>query len=221
MKKKMDIIYEDKELLVINKPHKLLTIGTETEKYRTLYHEASEYLKKQNPKNKVFIVHRLDKDTSGVVVFAKNEKTKDLLQKNWDTAAICREYTAIVEGKMPKKQDQIVEYLKETKSLEVIATGNINDKKAITNYEVVKEFGPFSLLKIKIETGRKNQIRVALSNLNHPIIGDKKYGSSKNPLGRLGLHASKLILKHPTSKKEFCWIAKTPKDFDSMIERTK
>lgn len=222
MKKKMDLVYEDKELLVVNKPAKILTIATEKEKFRTLYHEASDYLKKKNPKNKVFIVHRLDKDTSGIVIFAKNEQIKEILQKNWDEYAINREYVAIVEGKMPKKSDKIINYLKESKTLEVFVTDDEkNGKKAITNYEVLKEFGPYSLLKINIETGRKNQIRVALANLGHPIIGDKKYHATKNPIGRLGLHASKIVLKNVKAKQEYCFEAKIPKDFTEMIERTK
>ncbi len=222
-KKKMDIIYEDKELLVINKPSKLLTIATEKEKEHTLYYEASMYVKKQNPKNKIFIVHRLDRDTSGIVVFAKNELLKKSLQSNWENLAQKREYLAIVEGKFKRKKDTLINYLKESKTLQVYDTKNPQKgKKAITNYEVLEEANTYTLIKVNIETGRKNQIRVAFANIGHPILGDKKYQSNKNPYGRLALHASTLKLKHPRNKKTLQFFSKAPRewkrDFKTGIE---
>ena len=209
MKKKLDLIYEDKELLVINKPAKLLTIATEKEKFHTLYHEASEYIKKQNPKNKIFIVHRLDKETSGIVIFAKNEKLKLALQNNWEECAKVREYLAVVEGKVLNQKGIIQNYLKETKTLKVFDTKNPKSgKEAITHYQVLEHTNAYSLLKINIQTGRKNQIRVALSSIGHPIVGDKKYQSKKNPYGRLALHATKLSLLHPKLKKEYQFLSK-------------
>ena len=214
--KKMDIIYEDKELLVINKPTKVLTIATDKEKFRTLYHEAREYIKKQNPKNKIFIVHRLDKDTSGLVIFAKNEKLKKYLQDNWNEIAIKREYIAIVNGFVSKDKETIKLSLSEDKTHKVYVN-NKNGNLAITHYETIAKTKPYSLLKVTIKTGRKNQIRASLSELNHPIIGDKKYGSLKNPIGRLGLHAS--ILKIIIKNKEYTFKAKVPKEFKSIFER--
>ncbi|MCI8575404.1 MAG: RNA pseudouridine synthase [Bacilli bacterium] len=215
MKKKLDIIHEDKELLVINKPSKLLTISTEKEKYHTLFYEASSYIKKQNPRNKIFIVHRLDKDTSGIVVFAKNESLKQALQINWDKLASVREYLAIVEGVIKEKEGTIKNYLKETKTLQVFDTKNPKEGKlAITNYQVLETNKVYSLLKINIKTGRKNQIRVALSSIGHPIVGDKKYQSQKNPYGRLALHASKLKLIHPKTNQEYLFLSKIPKEFE-------
>lgn len=220
MQKKMDLIFEDKELLVINKPSKLLTMGTEKEKEHTLYHEASMYVKKQHPKNKVFIVHRLDKDTSGIVVFAKNENLKKELQNNWDNWAVNREYLCIVEGKIANKKGKIVNYLAETKTLQVYDTKNAKyGKKAITQYQVLEENKAYSLVKVNIETGRKNQIRVAFSSIKHPIVGDKKYQSEKNPYGRLALHASYLELIHPKTKKSFKWIAKIPKEWQRDFKK--
>lgn len=213
--KKMDIIYEDKELLVINKPSGLLTIATEKEKFSTLYHEAREYVKKQNPKNKIFIVHRLDKDTSGIVVFAKNEKLKKELQNHWNAFAFKREYLAIVEGNMQKNTDTLKSYLIENKMHQVYSS-NRGDL-AITHYEVLAKTKSYSLLKITIDTGRKNQIRVQLSELGYPIVGDKKYGCTKNPMGRMGLHASRLGLK--IKNKECIWKSKIPKEFKKMFER--
>ena len=214
MKKKLDIIFENKELLVINKPAKLLTIATEKEKERTLFYEASMYVKKQNPKNKVFIVHRLDKDTSGIVIFAKNEKLKRKLQDNWDQCAIVREYLAVVQGNLENPKGTIINYLKESKTLQVFDTKNPKTgKKAITEYEVLEQRSSDALLKIKIKTGRKNQIRVALSSISHPIIGEKKYQSTKNSYGRLALHASKLLLIHPITRQKYTFISKIPKEW--------
>ena len=214
-RKKMDILYEDKELLVINKPAGLLTIATEKEMFKTLYHQAREYVKKQNPKNKIFIVHRLDKDTSGLIVFAKNEKVKKELQDNWNKKAYVREYLAIVEGKVKKKKGKIESYLLEDRTFKVCITSSSKGGLAVTHYETLAVTKSYSLLRISIDTGKKNQIRVQLSSIGHPIIGDKKYGSKKNPLGRIGLHASVLKLKN---KKEYSWFAKIPKEFKTLFE---
>lgn len=212
-KDKLDIIYEDKELVVINKKAHLLSIATADEKINTLYHKVYEYEKKKNKNNKIFIVHRLDKDTSGVVVFAKSQKMKELLQNDWNNLAFNREYYAIVEGRVVKDKDTIKQYLKETNTLKTIVTNKENGKVAITKYEVIKRSKSFTILRINILTGRKNQIRVALSSINHPIIGDKKYGSTKNPLRRICLHASKLELTHPITKKTLSFEANIPKEF--------
>ncbi len=214
--KKMDIIYEDKELLIINKPAGLLTIATEKEKINTLYHQAREYIKKQNPQYKIFIVHRLDKDTSGIVIFAKNEKVKKEMQNNWNNIVFLREYLAIVEGNVQKKSDTIKSYLKENSQFKVYSTNSRKGALAITYYETLKRTKAYSLLKIRIKTGRKNQIRAQLKEINHPIIGDKKYGSHKNPLRRMGLHASCLGIK--INKKIIILNSKIPKEFKNMWE---
>ena len=192
--KKLDIIYEDKEIIVVNKEAKLLTISTDKVKNHTLYNEVSNYVKKQYPKNKIFVVHRLDKDTSGVILFVKNEKIKKAFQDNWENIAIKREYVALVEGNNIGK-GIIKSYLFETKTLQVLSSNNPNKGKlAITEYESIKESKKYSLVKINILTGRKNQIRVHLNLIGHSIVGDKKYGALTNPLNRLGLHATRLLL---------------------------
>ena len=218
--KKMHILYEDKQLLVIDKPAHLLTVGTDKDKFHTLYHEASLYVKKQFPRNKVFIVNRLDKDTSGIVVFAKNEELKKKLQDNWDNVAITREYVAIVEGKLTNSKGKIINYLKENKQYHVYETSK-NDKdakEAITLYKVKDYKNTYSLLDIEIKTGRKNQIRVALDSIGNPITGDKKYGARKNPIGRLGLHASLLELRVPYKKETLVIKCDVPKEFNRMFE---
>ena len=209
--KKLNIIYEDKELLVIDKPSGQLTISTDKNKFNTLYHEVREYIRKKN--QKVFIVNRLDKDTSGIVVFAKNEALKSVLQNNWNNISK-RYYYAIVEGKMPKKEDILKNYLQESKTLQVYVVDKPNNaKQAILKYKVINELSKYSLLDIDIKTGRKNQIRCQLDYIGNPIIGDKKYKSKVNPINRLGLHAYKLILTNPLNKKQYEFEAKIPKLF--------
>ena len=211
--KKLDIIYEDKNMIAINKEAGMLTIA-DNKNHKNIYHEEREYIKKQNTHNKIFIVHRLDKDTSGIVLFAKTEKIKTELQSNWNK--VIREYYAIVEGVPKKKKDKLINYLAETKDLFVYVTNDSKKgKKAITDYKVIKSKGKYSLLKINIETGRKNQIRVQLSNMGHPIVGDKKYNSKTNPINRIGLHASKIVIEYNGKTLELN--SKLPSKFDNLM----
>ena len=211
-KKKLDIIYEDKELLVVNKSAHVLTVQTDKGGESTLYGEVYDYLHKKN--QKVFVVHRLDKDTSGIVVFAKNEKIKKALQDSWSDYAEVREYYAIVEGSVSKDKDTIKNYITDNKQLHSYSTTKENGKLCITSYEVIKRSKNYSILKVFIGTGRKNQIRVTLSDLGHPIIGDKNYGSTKNPLRRMCLHHRYLKLKHPFRNHTFEFVSPIPKEFD-------
>ena len=215
--KKMDIVYEDKYLLVVNKPSKLLTVATDKEKEKTLYHEASIYVKKKHKSNKIFIVNRLDKDTSGIVVFAKDEKTKIMLQNNWDKFAVKREYIALVKGNINPKTNTLKNKLVETKTNFVyIDEKSKEGKLAITKYNFIKKVNSDSLISIEILTGRKNQIRVQLNNINHPIVGDMKYGKNKSFYNRLMLHANKLILINPNNNEKLELIAKLPKEFNNI-----
>lgn len=214
-KDKLKILYEDKSIIIISKPSNLLTIGTNKEHNNTLYRKVSEYVKKQHKSNKIFIVHRLDKDTSGIIVFAKTEPVKRILQRNWDKTK--RKYIALVEGKVAKG-DIIKNYLAETKTLKTYIT---NDKKigklAITKYKPIKGNKEYTLLEIEILTGRKNQIRVHMESINHPIVGDKKYNSKKNPIRRMCLHATYLEFIHPITNKKLIIEDKYPNIFDKLI----
>lgn len=197
-----EILYEDKDIIVVNKKAGLLTISTDKEKEKTLYHFVSLYCKQNYPNQKIFIVHRLDKDTSGIVLFAKNQKTKEILQKNWNQMVQKRGYVAVVEGILSKKEGTIISYLYEGKNKMVYSSWDAKrGKKAITKYRVIEEKNGYSLLDIELETGRKNQIRVHMKMLNHPIVGDKKYGSFQDPFHRMALHADELWLLHPYTKK--------------------
>lgn len=205
-KEKLDILYEDKFLVAVNKKSGLLTIANDKEKEKTLYHEVREYLRKKN--NKVFIIHRLDKDTSGIVIFAKSEKVKKIMQNNWTD--VKRNYLALVHGILKNKKGTIKNYLKETKTLYVYNSKEKTKDYTITEYEVINEYNNISLVNINILTGKKNQIRVALSSINHPILGDRKYGK-KDGMRNLCLHANRLEFIHPVTKKVIILDSKVPK----------
>lgn len=214
-----EILFEDDHLLVVNKPSGLLTIATEKEKERTLYHIVRDYVISKNPHGRIFIVHRLDKDTSGIVLFAKDEKTKNQLQENWNEYVSLREYTAIVFGHPKEEAGQIVQYLKETKTNLVYVSRHEDGKKAITNYSLIKSSDNYSMLKVIIETGRKNQIRVALASKKMPIVGDKKYGDSKSKANRLYLHANRLKIYYPVIKKEILFETAIPNEFKQLLSQ--
>ena len=215
-KNKLDIIYEDKSIIVINKPAHMLTISTDNEKENTLFHEVLLFERRKNKNNKIFIVHRLDKDTSGLIVFAKSLEIKNKLQDNWDKFK--REYVAVVHGNVNDK-DVIKSYLAETKTLMVYETMDKNNGKlAITEYEKIKSNNKLSLIKINIKTGRKHQIRVQLSNKGYQIVGDKKYGKSKfDPLRRLCLCANYLEIIHPVTNKKISFNLDIPKNFINLL----
>ena len=211
-----DVLFEDDNIIVVNKPAGLLTIATAKEKEKTLYHIVSEYLKSRDKNSKVFIVHRLDKDTSGIVVLAKGEKIKNQLQENWNEYVSLREYVAVVHGKLKNKSDRIVQNLNETKTnlVYVVKTGG---KEAITNYNVIKENSQYSLVSINIETGRENQIRVAFKTLGNPIVGDSKYGI-KDSYNRLYLHANRLKMYYPVIRKDILFETNNPVEFRKIMK---
>lgn len=212
--KKLNILYEDKYLIIVYKRHGLLTISRDNHNDLNLYDEVKEYEKKKNPKNKIFIVHRLDKDTSGLVLFAKNEKIKYALQNNWNK--VIRKYYAVVEKEVLENKT-LINYLQESKTGEVFVTNNkVMGKKSITKYEVLSKNNKCSLLDIEIKTGRKNQIRVQLAYVHHPIIGDKKYGNTKNK--ELLLQAYYLKFNHPVDNKEIIIKTDIEKSLTSYLQ---
>ena len=219
---KLKILYEDDELIAINKPHGLLSIATDKEKEVTAYKIMMDYVREENPKNRVFVLHRLDKETSGVLVFTKNEQIRDQLQDHWNDIVKTREYIAICEGVFNKKEGTRISYLLPTKTNLMFSSHKANDgQKAITHYQVIEENEQYSLLKVKIDTGRKNQIRVHMSDLGHKVVGDDKYGSKTDPIGRMGLHARVLEFDHPINHKHFKFIADTPKEFLNLFNLKK
>lgn len=215
MKKKLHILYEDKFIIIINKPANLLTISTEKEKERTLYHYVYDYLKKKNKKNKVFIVHRLDKDTSGIVMFAKEESIKFYMQENWNK--VIRNYVAIVNGKVKEKKGVLKSYLNETKTHFTYSVKDKNGQLAITEYEKILENKKYTMLSLNLKTGRKNQIRVQLSDIGNPIVGDKKYGIKKDPIRRMALHANYMEFIHPKTKERIVIDIDIPNSFIELV----
>lgn len=215
--KNIDIIYEDKDIIVINKPSGLLTVATEKEKNKTAYHLVMEYLKKKNKNNRIFIIHRLDKDTSGIIMFAKNERAKHLYQDNWNDIVKKRCYYAVIDGKMENKEGTIKSYLKENCNM-VYSVKDRSGKLAITEYKVLKERKNISLLDINLKTGRKNQIRVHMKENKTPILGDLKYGEKSKLINRLALHAYKLELINPVTKKLLIFEASMPNEIKTLFE---
>ncbi len=210
----LEIIYEDDNFIVINKAAGLLSISTDKEKERTAYHMTREYLKSKDKHNKIFVLHRLDKDTSGVLVFCKNEKVRNELQEHWNDIVTKRGYYALCSDIFDKKQDTIVNYIAYNKFNLGYVTSDTSKQKCITTYNVIKENKELSLLDIDIKTGRKNQIRVTLSNLNHPIVGDKNYGGTK--ANRLYLHAYELAFEYKNKKYDFK--TNMPSGFKSILK---
>ena len=215
--KNIDIIYEDKNIIVINKPSGLLTVATEKEKNKTAYHLVMEYLKKKNKNNRIFIIHRLDKDTSGIIMFAKNERAKHLYQDNWNDIVKKRCYYAVIDGKMQNKEGTIKSYLKENGNM-VYSVKDRSGKLAITEYKVLKERKNISLLDINLKTGRKNQIRVHMKENKTPILGDLKYGEKSKLINRLALHAYKLELINPVTKKLLTFEVNMPNEFKILFK---
>ena len=215
----LHILYEDDDLIVINKPVGLLSVATDDEKENTAYRMLTDYIRRGDSKGRIFVVHRLDRDTSGVLMFAKNERIKLALQDNWDGLVSQRGYVAVVEGQLKEKSGRIHSWLKQTKTLLMYSGNKPGDGlEAITDYKVIDETANYSLVNIQLETGRKNQIRVHMKELGHPVVGDSKYGAQTNPLNRLGLHAYKLELRHPFSDKLMCFEAEMPKGFTALMK---
>ena len=215
----LPIIYEDDDIIVINKPSGLLSIASDNEKSSTAYRMLSDYVQQKDKHNRIFVVHRLDEDTSGVLMVAKNVKIQQALQNNWNDIVKKRGYYAIVEGEMEKKSDTIKSYLKKNSQNLMYSSKKAGDGQlAITHYKVMKSNGTYSLLDVNIDTGRKNQIRVHLGEKGHYIIGDDKYGKPANPIKRLGLHAYELDLIHPLTGKLMKFTSPMPKEFGILMD---
>ena len=217
--KGISIVYEDHHLIVIDKQAGVLSIATDSQKDNTAFSMLSSHVKEHDAENKIFIVHRLDRDTSGLMLFAKSENIKELLQESWNDTIIERTYVAVAEGKVNELEGTITSYLKESSTFKVFSSQDPNNGlKAVTHFDVLKTNRYFSLLKLNLETGRKNQIRVHMEEIGHSIIGDKKYGAKTNPIGRLGLHALVLSFTHPITKEVLRFETNIPKKFLSLFD---
>ena len=216
---RLPIIYEDDEIIVINKPSGLLSIASDKEKSSTAYRMLTDYVQQKDKHNRIFVVHRLDEDTSGVLMVAKNPKIQKALQDNWNDIVSKRGYYAIVDGVLKEKSGTIKTYLKKNAQNMMYSSKKKGDGQlAITNYKVVKETKDYSLLDVTIDSGRKNQIRVHLGEMGHYVVGDDKYGNPTNPLKRLGLHAYQLTLTHPFTGKKMDFKSPIPKEFLALFK---
>jgi RluA family pseudouridine synthase len=212
------ILYEDRDVLVVDKPPGLLTIGTDKDKSRTAYFALTNYVRKgcARSRNRIFIVHRLDRETSGVLVFAKTEEAKIRLQSRWQETK--KEYLAVVHGKCTRTSETITSYLAENKAHVVYSTSDpARGKLSHTAYKVLKQTKDFALLEVSLLTGRRNQIRVHLAGIGHPIVGDKKYGKADGSHARLALHARSISFQHPFSGKQLTFSAKVPRHFNELV----
>lgn len=216
-KYELDILYEDEYLIAINKPCGLLSISNDKEKEITAYRMVSDYVKTNNKRNYIFVVHRLDQDTSGILMFCKNEKIRDKMQENWNNIVKKRGYISVVDGKM-FGNGTIHTFLMEDKRQFVYSSKNGMGKEAITHYSVIKNNNNYSMLQVFIDTGRRNQIRVHLSERGYPIVGDKKYRCKVNPIKRLCLHANMLEFIHPISKRVVSIKCDIPNEFKKLVK---
>ncbi|MCM3131196.1 RluA family pseudouridine synthase [Paenibacillus polysaccharolyticus] len=210
----INILHEDDDIIVIRKEAGLLSIAADKSDDLTAYRQLMSHVRRTNELNRIFIVHRLDRDTSGVMMFAKSEEVQQQLQNNWKENVQDRVYVALVEGAVAQEEGTISSWLKETKTLKMYSSSRPNDgQHAVTHYKRLKSNREFSLLEVRLETGRKNQIRVHMEDLGHPIAGDRKYGARTRDLGRLGLHARVLSFIHPTTGKLMTFETDIPKPF--------
>ena len=218
----LPIIFENDEIIVINKPSGLLSIASDKEKGSTAYRMLTDYVQQKDKHNRIYVVHRLDEDTSGVLMVAKNEKLRDALQNKWNDLVSSRGYYAIVDGKLDKKSGTLTSYLKKNAQNMMYSSKKEGDGQySVTHYKVLAETDNYSFLDVHIDSGRKNQIRVHLGDIGHNVIGDDKYGNPTNPIKRLGLHAYELVLTHPFTNKVMKFKAPVPKEFETLFPNIK
>ena len=217
--RRMQLVYEDEHIIVANKGYGLLSMGNDKIKEGTAYSILRDYVKDQDPRNKLFIVHRLDQHTSGLMVFAKTMQAKDGLQHNWNNMVRRRQYVCVVEGKLDPAEGTVKSYLAENSKFLVYSTDDPKEgKPAMTHYSTIKSANGYTLTEVKLETGRKNQIRVHMSDLGHPIAGDRRYGAKTSPIHRLALHARTLVFIHPITRKLMEFETPVPASFASMVK---
>lgn len=210
----LSILHEDDDVIVVHKDAGLLSIATEREKELTAYRQLSDHVRRADSRSRIFVVHRLDRDTSGVMMFAKSEAIQQKLQQDWQDSVKERSYIALVEGTVATPEGTVRSWLKENKAMIMYSSSKPDDGQlAVTHYKTLETGTGYSLLEVHLETGRKNQIRVHMKDIGHPIVGDKKYGAHSGPIQRLGLHAHVLAFRHPRSGKALRFESPVPPAF--------
>ena len=212
---RMQLVYEDDDVIVINKGYGLLSVGTQShKKEESAYDILRTYVKEQNPRNKLYVVHRLDRDTSGLMMFAKSEEAQETLRHNWNNMVLDRLYVALLEGYVKEDSGFVKSRLAENSQFVVYSTDNPDEGKlALTRFNVLKRANGLSLVEFSLDTGRKNQIRVHASEMGHPISGDRKYGAKESRLHRLCLHARTLRFAHPVTRRDMRFELPVPTRF--------
>ncbi len=220
--KLLKIVYEDAYIIVVEKMQGLLSVNTDRQKERTAYHILTEYVQRSGRHHQVYIVHRLDRDTSGLMMFAKDEKTQRTLRDNWHDIVTDRRYIAVVSGEMEKDSGTVISWLTDRTLYVYSNPTDDGGAKSITHYRTIKRGNGLSLVELNLETGRKNQIRVHMQDLGHPIIGDGRYGIEEiNPIGRLALHAFKLCFYHPVTGEQMRFETSYPQNFKNLFIKNK
>ncbi|NDV78233.1 RluA family pseudouridine synthase [Dysgonomonas sp. 511] len=216
--KGLKIVFEDKHLIVIEKEAGFLSVSTDKEKQYTVYTSLNEYVKKKGKNERVFVLHRLDREVSGLLVFARNADIQGIFQKNWNNLVKSYTYTAVVEGVPERKKGTVRSWLTENKNFVMFSSPVDNGGvESVTHYKVIKSAGRYSLVNFDLETRRKNQIRVQMQMIGHPVVGDKKYGSKTNPIKRIALHASEMELKHPVTGEVLEFKSSLPKTMSQLL----
>ncbi|MCH5225943.1 MAG: RluA family pseudouridine synthase [Muribaculaceae bacterium] len=219
---RLKLLYEDDDVIVVEKGYGLLSVGIpnpKKKKIESAYDIIRDYLKRKDPRNKLFVVHRLDRDTSGVMMFAKTEAAQETLRHNWNNYVLERLYVAILEGFVKDEEGFIKSHLAENSQFLVYSTPNAEEGRlAVTRYKVAKRAHGLSMVEFSLDTGRKNQIRVHAAEMGHPIMGDRKYGAKQSRIGRLCLHAKTLRFAHPVTKKDMFFESPVPPGFYKVVK---
>ena len=232
---KLRIIYEDDALIVVEKKNGLLTVPYNPKSSEmTAYSILKDYVRKQSNRNTVHVVHRLDRETSGLLVFAKSPELQEYMRTYWRQLVTKRTYVALVEGKLAQKEGKITSWLTENPHTAMVSSSPVDNggQLAITHYKVLQELesglenqeSEISLVELNLETGRTNQIRVHMASVGHPVVGDRKYGhgNDSSPIDRLCLHARVLEFIHPMTEKKVRFETPLPKEFSKAVtEKTK
>lgn len=213
----LKLLYEDAYLIVVEKKEGLLSVATERQKERTAQHILNEYVKREHRNSRIYVVHRLDRETSGIMMYAKDEMTQHKLRDNWHDIVTDRRYVAVVTGEMEKDQGTVESWLTDRKLYVSSSDYDDGGKYALTHYRTIKRANGYSLVELQLETGRKNQIRVHMQLLGHPVAGDGRYGCETDPLGRMALHAFKLCFRHPVTGELMEFETPYPASFKKLV----
>lgn len=216
---RVELVYEDDHIIVIHKGYGLLSVGAPGIRHEeNAFDIVKSYIKEEHPSNKLYVVHRLDRDTTGLMMFAKSEEAQEILRHNWNNMILERLYVAVLEGYLEKEKGYVKSRLAENSQYMVYSTDNPDEGRiAVTHYQAIKYGNGYTLTQFSLDTGRKNQIRVHASDLGHPIAGDRKYGGSPSPLHRLALHAMTLRFAHPITRKDMYFTTDVPPAFRALV----